>query len=71
MSKSVLFRLELTFESNIERDEDLMAIAQNVARAIVAETNGQGISPQDGDTYLEEVRVTPWYLNETVIENVI
>lgn len=71
MSKSVLFRLELTFESNIESDEDLMAIAQNVARAIVAETNATGIAPQDGDTYLEEVRVTPWYLNETVIENVI
>lgn len=71
MSKSVSFRVELTFESNIERDEDLMAIAQNVARAIVAETNGQGIAPQDGDTYLEEVRVTPWYLNQTVIENVV
>jgi hypothetical protein len=70
MSKSVSFRVELTFESNIERDEDLMSIAQNIARAIVAETNGQGIAPQDGDTYLEEVRVTPWYLNKTVIENV-
>lgn len=71
MSKSVSFRVELTFESNIERDEDLMAIAQNVARAIVAETNGQGIAPQDGDTYLEEVRVTPWYLNKTVIEHAV
>jgi hypothetical protein len=71
MSKSVLFRLELTFESSIESDEDLMAIAQNVARAIVAETNAQGIAPRYTDTYLEEVRVTPWYLNKTVIENVL
>lgn len=71
MSKTVSFRVELTFESNIERDEDLMVIAQNVARAIVVETNGQGIAPQDGDTYLEEVRVTPWYLNKTVIEHVV
>lgn len=69
MSKTQAFIVELTFESNIERDEDLMAIAQNVARAIVAETNGQGIAPQDGDTYLEVVRVTPWYLNQTVIEH--
>lgn len=70
MSKDVTFRVELTFESNIERDEDVMAIAQNIARAIVAETNGQGISPQDGDTYLEIVRVTPQYLNQTIIEHV-
>ena len=71
MSKTQAFRIELTFESNIERDEDLMAIAENVARAIVAETNGEGIAPQDGDTYLEIVRVTPWYLNETVIKHVV
>ena len=71
MSKDVTFRVELTFESNIERDEDVMAIAQNIARAIVLETNGQGISPQDGDTYLEIVRVTPQYLNKTIIEHVI
>ena len=71
MSKTQAFRIELTFESNIEGDEDLMAIAENVARAIVAETNGEGIAPQDGDTYLEIVRVTPWYLNETVIKHVV
>ena len=70
MSKDVTFRVELTFESNIERDEDLMSIAQNIARAIVAETNGQGISPQEGDTYLTIVRVTPQYLNQTIIEHV-
>jgi hypothetical protein len=70
MSKDVTFRVELTFKSHIERDEDVMAIAQNIARAIVAETNGQGISPQDGDTYLEIVRVTPQYLNKTIIEHV-
>jgi len=70
MSKDVTFRVELSFESNIERDEDLMSIAQNIARAIVSETNGQGISPQDGDTYLTIVRVTPQYLNKTIIEHV-
>jgi hypothetical protein len=71
MSKSISFRVELTFESNVERDEDIMNVAQNIARAIVAETNGQGIAPQDGDTYLEVVRVTPWYINETVIEHAV
>jgi len=71
MAKNLSFRVELTFESNIEQDEDVMQVAQNIARAIVAETNGVGISPQNGDTYLEIVRVTPQYLNKTIIEHVI
>lgn len=70
MAKDITFRVELTFESNIERDEDIMNIAENIARAIKAETNGQGISPQNGDTYLEIIRVTPQYLNKTIIEHV-
>lgn len=70
MAKDISFRVELTFESNIDQDEDVMQVAQNIARAIVAETNGQGISPQNGDTYLEIVRVTPQYLNKTIIEHV-
>jgi len=71
MSKNLTFRVELQFESNIEQDEDVMQVAENIARAIVAETNGQGISPQNGDTYLEIVRVTPQYINKTIIEHVI
>ena len=70
MAKSITFHVELEFESNIDQDEDVMQVAQNIARAIVAETNGQGISPQNGDTYLEIVRVTPQYLNKTIIEHV-
>ena len=70
MAKSITFHVELEFESNIDQDEDVMQVAQNIARAIVAETNGQGISPQNGDTYLEIIRVTPQYLNKTIIEHV-
>ena len=70
MSKSVSFRVELEFESNIEQDEDVMQVAENIARAIVLEANGEGIAPQNGDTYLERVRVTPWYLNKAVIKDV-
>lgn len=70
MAKSILFQVELEFESNIEQDEDVIEVARNIARAIVAETRGQGISPQNGDTYLEIVRVKPWYLDKTIIEHV-
>lgn len=70
MAKSELFRIELTFADDIKSDKELQEIAQNIARAIVAETNGQGIAPQEGETYLEIVRVTPWYTNKTEIEHV-
>jgi hypothetical protein len=70
MSKSVLFRVEVTFADNVEQDEDIMQVAQNIARAIVNETNGEGIAPQNGDTFLEVVRVTPWYIDKTIIEHV-
>lgn len=71
MAKSITFHVELQFESNIEQDEDVMQIAENIARAIKTETNGLGISPQNGDTYLEIIRVTPQYINKTIIEHVI
>jgi hypothetical protein len=70
MSKNLSFRVELQFESNIEQDEDVMQVAENIAMAIKAETNGRGIAPQNGDTYLEIVRVTPQYINKTIIEHV-
>ena len=72
MSKKTLrFTLDLTFESEINDDNDIMVVAANVARAIIAETNGLGISPQNGDTYLEELSIKPQYLDTTITLKVI
>ena len=70
MAKEITFSVTLQFESNIDQDEDVMQVAKNIARAIVAETNGQGISPQNGDTYLEVVKVTPQFIDQTITEKV-
>ena len=70
--KNILFTVELSFESDITEDSDIKEIAENIARAIVLETNGRGIAPQDGDTYLEVVRVTPQFNPEIkIIQHVI
>ena len=69
MSKSLGFFVTVTFESKITLDEDILEVANNIARAIVSETNGIGISPQSGDTFLEYVEVKPQYLDETVSLN--
>jgi hypothetical protein len=77
MSKNQTFIVELSFNETVVGDDKIMEIAQNVERAIVDETNGQGIAPianDDDDNesggFLEIVRVTPQYLNKTVIEHV-
>jgi hypothetical protein len=71
MKKTITFRVELEFESEITQDEDIMQVAENIAEAIKDGTNGKGIAPQNGDTYLEIIRVTPQYLNKTVITHII
>ena len=71
MSKDLTFRVELTFNTKIVSDDEIMEIAHNIARAIKNEAeNGVGISPEYSDNYTEIIRVTPNYLNTTVIEHV-
>jgi len=66
MSKKQTFIVTLEFESKITQDEDLIVIAENIARAIKLETNGLGIAPDYGDTYVENVTVKPQYLDHEV-----
>ena len=69
-NKSLKFSVEIEFESQIVDDNDVMEVAENIARAIENETNGIGIAPVDGDTYVEMIRVTPQYMNKTIIKNI-
>jgi hypothetical protein len=68
MNKKLTFTVTLEFESKITDDNDVIQVAENIARAIVSETNGEGIAPQNGDTYLENVEVKPMYLEEIIIK---
>lgn len=70
MSNKLHFNVTLTFESGITDDNDIIEVANNIARAIIAETNGEGIAPQNGDTYLESVSVNPDFTNLVITETV-
>jgi fructose-1,6-bisphosphatase/inositol monophosphatase family enzyme len=49
-------------------DKDEMA--RNIARAIVNEAiSGQGIVPEESNTYTEIVYVREWYSNTQIIEH--
>lgn len=71
MSKIQTFSVTLTFSDDIVGDDELMEIANNVARAIQLETNGLGISPADSDSFTTKVEVTPQFLDETVTIQII
>jgi hypothetical protein len=69
--KSISFTVDLTFESKIHDEKDIIEIAENIARAILTEsTNGIGIAPLESETYLQIVRVTPQYIDHCVIQPV-
>jgi len=69
MSKDLTFRVELTFSEKVTSDDDIMEIAQNIADALKSHANTAGLAPEGGDSFTEIIRVTPNYLNKTIIEH--
>ena len=67
MSKFVTLSVVLEFEDKIYSDKDLNEIASNVARAIVNETNAEGITPEDSETFTKAVYVKSVITDEEVV----
>ena len=70
MSKKLTFTVTLEFADKINDDKDVLQVAENIARAIVNETNGEGVAPQDIDTYLEKVSIKPKYIQKIINQKV-
>lgn len=72
MSRKIAFTVTLTFESKITDDNDILEIANNIARAIKNESNnGEGIAPINGDAYTETIMVKPIGMDIAVTINVL
>lgn len=69
--KKLQFTVTVEFEDNINDDNDIMEVADNIARAIADETNGLGIAPQHGDTYTKAVTVKPQFLDQEIIIQIV
>lgn len=67
MSKDLTFRVELSFSGKVVSDEEVMEIAQKIANSLEHEVNTGGLAPEDSDVYTEHIRVTPQYLDKTII----
>lgn len=64
MSKTISFKVNLTFSEEITRKKDIQEIARNIARAIRNEANGAGIASDDADAFTEKVEVSPVGMDE-------
>jgi hypothetical protein len=68
--KTITLNVNLTFADDICDDGDIREVADNVAKAIEYYAGGQGIAPQNGDTYTKKIVVSEPF-TETVVEIVI
>lgn len=59
MSKTISFKVNLTFSKNIKNEDDIQEIARNITRAIENEASGAGIAPISSDAYTKNIDVTP------------
>lgn len=66
MSKTISFKVNVTFSSEIKNEEDIKEIARNIARAIYNEANGSGIASDDSEAYTKQVEVTPFGIEDFI-----
>ena len=72
MSNKLAFSVTLTFSDKITSDEDVMAITNNIVRAIESEVNhGAGISPDESDYYTTQIQVKPIGFDEAIILDIV
>lgn len=67
MSRHLKFEVTVVFSGAITSDEDIMTIAENIAKGIRNQANEQGISPDESDFYAQMVEVKPQFLDENVV----
>lgn len=70
--RTLNFTISLTFADKITDDTDILEIASNIARAIRNEVeNGQGITTDFSDTYTTEIKVTPQFIDKSILVKLI
>lgn len=57
MSRILKFEVSIVFSEEISNEYSIYNIAENIARAIKNEANGEGIAPKDGEVFTQFVEV--------------
>ena len=59
MSKKITFTVEVEFEDNVTKDNDINDVADSILIALVSEVNnGGGLAPVDSETFTKAITVT-------------
>lgn len=69
MNKILKFEVSIVFSDDIVDNEDIMNVAENIARAIKSEANhGEGIAPENTDAFTKIVEVRPENLDNVILK---
>ena len=71
MSKTLTFTVSVTFEDKITDDNEVLEVAENIARAIELECGGMGIAPESSETFTRSVEVKSQFLDEVVTNKIV
>jgi len=67
MSRKLTFTVTVEFADKVVDDNEFIEVAENIARAIVDESQtGMGIAPEESETFLESVEVKTAFLYKTI-----
>ena len=70
MGHFISFMVTLETQDRISDDNEIDEMSGNIARAIIHECrNGDGIVPENSETFTNTVYVKGWYSNNEIIEH--
>lgn len=70
MNRTTRFIIEVVTDDRIDSDIEKDEMAQNIANALVSEcTDGDGITPEDSETFTKIIYVKEWYSDNQFIEH--
>lgn len=64
--KTVVLKLEITFEDSISDNNEIFEIMKSVARAIEHEAGTMGIAPEDSNNFTNVIRVSSPFHNKSI-----
>jgi hypothetical protein len=71
MSKTISFKVNLTFSKEVTRRKEIQEVARNIVWAIRNEANVAGIAPISSDAFTVSVQVSPVGMDEYIATEII
>ncbi len=70
MSKKLTFTVTVEFADKIVDDNEVIEVAENIARAIENETDNM-VAPENSETYTVGIEVRPQFVDKIITRKII